>query len=55
MEVLEEVQQRVMKLVKGLEHLCYEQRLRELDLVSLEKRRPRKISLVNKHLKGRCT
>jgi len=44
MEVLEEVQRRIMKLGKGLEHLSCEQRPRKLDLISLEKRRPRAIS-----------
>ena len=39
MELLECIRRRATEMTQGMEHLSYEDRLRELGLLSLEKRR----------------
>lgn len=52
---LERVQQRTMKVMMALEHLPYKERMRELWLFSLEKRRLKEgLTNMYKYVKGRC-
>lgn len=56
MDLLDRVQNRAIKMIKGLKHLSSEERLNELGLSRLGKRRLRRdLMNIYKNLKAGCT
>ena len=55
MELLERVPRRAMKMIRGLEHLSCEDRMRVMDFIGLEKRRLWGVlTAAFQYLKGTC-
>ena len=54
-ELLEQVQRRTTKMIEGLDHFSYEERLRQLSFLSLEKRRLQgDLTVAFLYLEGAC-
>ena len=52
-ELLERAHRRAMRMIRGLEHLSYEEQLGEMGLFSLEKKRlQRDLTVAFQYLKG---